>query len=112
MAYDFNLRAETPPATTTVTITDVDKAHAVHLPRTCGSVVIQPRTNEGQIAFSGTPGTTLGTVSHDLDADSITEWGVDVERGASQGATLYVEAAVNPTIFVLTLKPRPGIYGV
>lgn len=111
----IDLSSESIGSTVSVTLADADKAYKVTVPRKCGSVILTPKVNQAQFAYSGTDGADLADVSHDLFAGSTTEWAIDAPyTSALPGSALgsfYLQTANAGSVVTVSLRPETGAYG-
>ena len=104
--HNIDLSAAVVPSTVTVSLTTTGEVYQLHLPRSCGAVVLSPA---GECRVGYTVSASITDTSAKLPADSSTEWEVYPVRGSSEGARLCLQGAASPTKVAVHLLPREGV---
>lgn len=93
------------PSTSSVSLASTGSAVKLIFPRTCGVATLQFITNAGQVAYSGTEGSTLGNDEHDQAAGAIVDWPLPRPSVSTDLPELYVEVDTAPTVLRVSLLP-------
>ena len=104
--HNIDLTAAAVPSTQAVSLTTATEVYQLHLPRTCGSVVLSP-ASECRVGY--TVSASITDTSAKLPADSSTAWDVYPVAGALEGARLCLQGSASPTKVAVHLLPRDGV---
>jgi hypothetical protein len=101
MANDLNIAANGLFVTIPVTVATKDVAYELTLHPQCRRLVVEPKTNDGSFAYSGTKGADLATAAYALTADFSQEF------TTPEGSTpVYLQVDVNATVVAITQLPE------
>ncbi len=101
MATD--LTAVAIPVTGSITLTNANVAYEVQLPAAARSIMLEMKTNAGEVSFTGTDTVDLGDANMGLPADTWVD--IDIRRGrANPGSqSIYLQTATGGTKCAYTI---------
>jgi hypothetical protein len=91
------------PVTGSITLTNANVAYEVQLPAATRSIMLEMKTNAGEVSFTGTDTVDLGDANMALPSDTWVD--LDIRRSRAPGGevSIYLQTATGGTKCAYTL---------